>query len=1068
MVADMKKKSLYKDIRREILHSKGRFFSILILIMLGVSTFVGLKAVGPAMLITANDYFRTYQLADVEVQSTYGLDETDVKILNRLSNIKNLEFGYTADVILKDSNLVMKIFSTPGKEQKTNQYLIKKGRMPEKSGEIVVDDILAGDPYQIGDKITFVQNDGSEFTDTFRTSTYKIVGFVSSSKFIDKTNRGSSTISSGSIDAFAVIMESDFDMEVYTVASIVYNNTGHKDAYSKNYRNLIDQHVANVENAIKSQPKARLSKIKKESKDEIYTAEQEWKEGRKQLANQEKHLKQAREQLDNAKKQLENGEKRLTEEYAAAYARLQANEKKLNDSRIKLDDAEIKLSDAKESIADGKIGMEKGEQQLAKKQTELDEQRKALEQAGLLIGEALQKIHAAQEALNNEKEKLSEEKARLLAKEKMIHSKEMELIRQEKVYQQAKVKLAHGKIQYQKSKSKSLAIFKKQRDLLKEGESEYKKNITLFNQEKPKAERKLTKAKEEINEAKEKIEKMKLPKYYVLDRTYNNGFSEFKDNANRVTSLSTIFPVLFFLVAVLVCLTTMTRMVDEGRTQIGLLKALGYSNGDSIAKYLIYGTLACVIGSLVGIILGFEFFTRLVFNAYRGLYNIPDLIISYDPKLMLLSVGVAFLCTTVAVYAAARPKFSMNAAELMRPEAPKNGKKILLERFSFIWKHLNFTSKVTARNLFRYKKRMIMTIFGVMGCTALMFTGFGLRDSINDIVPIQYKEIFKYDALVARDKEMTESAYQKYKEILDDKHVVSNLSIYHESLTALKKGENNQTVNLFIPKETKDWDSYITLRTREQHQRLELSDKGAIITERLARLFDVDIGDKIKMKNEDGEAALIEISGITELYAGHFIYMTSNYYQATFHENADSNAELLILKDSNEKWKDQFAERLMKTNSVLGVSFMDVSSRVMDETMNSLNLVVIVIIGCAAILAFVVLYNLVNINVSERIRELSTIKVLGFYPFEITMYVYRENILLTLLGMVFGFIGGIYLHRIVIATVEMDELMMSLNIHWTSYLFSGILTLFFSLLVMLVMHVKLRRIDMVEALKSVE
>ncbi|WP_042348132.1 FtsX-like permease family protein [Bacillus massiliigorillae] len=1063
----MKKKSLYKDISREIWNSKGRFFSILILTMLGVAFFVGLKAVGPDMLHTADQYYKKYHLADVEVLSTYGLDESDEKLLKKVSGVQTIEFGYSADVSLNDSNLVGKVYST-SKKQKINTYQINKGRLPSVSGEIAIDNKLSNQ-FKIGDTITFSENKDQSLSDTFHKSTYKVVGFVTSSKYIEKSERGVSTIGKGKTDAFLIIPEQDFKMNVYTVASIVFDNTSNDAAYSAQYEKQIDKNIKAIEKALKNQPQEKLATMKQKALIKINESETKLNKSKQELANNEQQLANAKSKIYKAREEYRSGETELYNQLQVAESKLNQSEAQLNASKKELDEAPSRIANGKKAIAEGQAKIKEAEQVLDTKQKQLDAQRQQLEQLGLLHGDNLAKIKAAQAQLTLERNKLLGAKQQLANQEVEIRQAENALKIGTEKYKEGKAQLAAGREQYETEKEKGMQELANVKAKIDASEQEYEKSLALFQKEKPKAERRIADAEEKIVQAKADVAKLELPKYYVNDRSNNPRYTDFKDNANRITSLASIFPVLFFLIAALVCLTTMTRMVDEQRTQIGLLKGLGYHNKDIISKYFIYGSLASVIGSIFGLLIGLQLFTRIIYNAYLTMFDMPKLTILFDFKTILLAVIVALLCTSVTAYVATKSILRSNAATLMRPKAPKNGQRILLEKVGFIWKRLNFTSKVTARNLFRYKKRMFMTIIGVAGCTALMFTGYGLRDTIQDLVPLQYNEIMKYDAAVLLSNDIDTPHKKSYDQLIEsNKNVSSKTSVFQANMTAVKKGVNNQEVTIMVPEKKEELNTFITLRHMDNKKSVHVPNEGAVLSKKLASLYGVNPGDTLIVKNSDDEQIKVKVKDIVEMYAGHFIFVSPTYYQSIFGDKPIYNVELLKLKNTKADWQDNFAEQLMNNSGILAVSYTNTFSNLLQDTMDSLNVVVIVLIVCAALLAFVVLYNLSNINVSERIRELSTIKVLGFYPKEVTMYVYRENIILTILGIGLGFVLGNALLQIVITTVEVDEVMFSHVVHWTSYVYSAILTIIFSLLVMLVMHIKLKRVDMIEALKSVE
>ncbi|MBF2554197.1 FtsX-like permease family protein [Listeria marthii] len=1136
----MKRSALWKDIYREIWRSKSRFISIFMLIMLGVAFFSGLKATGPDMLLTANNYFNKYDLANFNVQSTYGIDQTDKQALEKVDGVKRVELGYTADTLMQDKNIVTKLYSMKADNQ-LNKYKVVTGRLPEKSGEIALDNNkLIHENVQLGDKVTFVKNDGNKLTGTLKESTFKVVGFVQSPAYIQKSERGASTVGKGKTEAFGVIPEQDFALPEYTIANLTFTNLASEKAFSDAYISNEEKDKDSIETALKNQPEKRLEKIKATEQKKLNDATKEINQGKAELKTNEAKLADAKAQLDAGFSEYQAAKKSYDAKISQGEAEIRNGEAELASAKKQLDAAQPQISQGEAAISQAEVELKEGQDawedandllnttngylrntkatlENALKQPDLtnieldrasllntfdsvaadlglsakeqttykatmnqllndyesgaisdSEIRAGLNEALAQVTDAQKEYQAARATLDKEKQTLEQGQKALTAKTQELQAAKNTYQAGLAKYQAGTKKLATAKAQLAAGKETGGVELQNALAKLNAGKAVYEKNLALFTTEKQKAEPKLASAEKEVKIGQEKLDTLELPKYYVLDRNDNPGYSEYKENADRLTSLSTAFPIFFFLIAALVCLTTMTRMVEEQRTQIGTLKAFGYSNGSIILKYLVYGSIASVIGSVLGILIGFQFFPNIIFNAYKSMYEMPPVDIGFYWSYSLLSLFVALFCTTFTAYVACRAELRANAATLMRPKAPKIGKRIFLERIQFIWKRMNFTSKVTARNLFRYKQRMLMTVLGVAGCTALILTGFGLRNSISDIAKMQYGQIMKYDAAVYQDMSAPPTAKETFDELMDDSNIKSKLAMSQTNIDTVKAGQSAQATSIIVPKNLNELPNYIVLRDRASHTTEKLTDDGAIITEKLAKLFDVKPGDTITVKNADNDKFQIKVSAITENYALHYIYMTPTYYQQIFKEKPVYNLDLLMLKDTSEKVESDFAEKLTDSKSVLNVTFSNNVSSMLTDTLDSLNIVIVVLITSAALLAFVVLYNLTNINVSERIRELSTIKVLGFYPKEVTMYVYRENIILTLMGIVAGFVLGFFLHRFIITTAEVDQMMFSPAISWTSYLFSGILTLVFATVVMVVMHIKLKRIDMIEALKSVE
>lgn len=1126
------KKALWKDIWREIAKSKGRFISIFLLIALGVAFFVGLKATGPDMINTTDKYYDAQNLMDLQVQSTYGLNKDDIAILNDIPGVRTVQPGYTTDVMFQDSLLITKVFSLP-QNNLINKYTVDKGRLPRKSGEIAIDSIgRATSHYKIGDKITFVNSDGSAMKGKFHVTTFTVVGTVSTAEYIEKGTRGTSTIGNGRADIFAVVPEADFDAKYYSTAFMTFDNTANAEAYSDAYDSAIERNTALVKKALKGQPAARLDAIQADGQVKIDEGRKKIADGLAEIEKNQRKLDDARATIDQGWVEYYDGKQELETKLADGQAEIDKNEaklaqarkdiaaaeRKIADGEAQISDAESQLEDAQWELEDGQMTLDESKEQLAMVQrlydavkdytlgdipvADLDEetQQEIIDNAnafdpelggyiqdyfdGTLSEDQLNRLKSeASNQLAMANKEVADAQREINRNRQLLADKQRELALKKQELDLAKEKLAQGKTDYANGMAQLKAGKQKLADAKTAGyakldaakakldaaEATYAANLATFETEKKKALAEIATAKKDLQIAQEKLDALDLPKYFISDRTDNPGYTEYKDNADRIASLSTAFPVFFFLIAALVCLTTMTRMIEEQRTQTGTLKALGYSNVDIIAKFLVYGSLASLAGTVIGLAIGFQVFPQIIFVAYGSLYNLPALDISFYWSYSLISLAVALFCTTLTAFVSCRAELRENAASLMRPKAPKNGKRILLERVPFVWKRMNFTSKVTARNIFRYKQRMLMTILGVAGCTALLLTGFGLKNSIGDIVPLQYDQIMKYDAVVVLDSNATKTPLQDYNTIIDNTpNVKSALDVAQKNITAVEKGVANQGATLITPKSLDNFSNYVVLRDRKTHKAVPLTDNGAVLSEKLAKLYGVKPGDSLTIKDGDNNRYKIKVTGITETYAMHYIYMTPTYYDQVFKNQPEYNTQLLKLKNTDQKWQDNFAEKLLKNPAVLAVTYTNTASNAFGSTMDSLDIVIVVLIISAAALAFIVLYNLTNINVSERIRELSTIKVLGFYPKEVTMYVYRENLILTMMGIVVGFVLGTFLHRFVTSTAEVDILMFSPTIHAMSYVYAAILTLLFSTLVMIVMHIKLKRVDMIEALKSVE
>ena len=596
---------------------------------------------------------------------------------------------------------------------------------------------------------------------------------------------------------------------------------------------------------------------------------------------------------------------------------------------------------------------------------------------------------------------------------------------------------------------------------LEEAQKELEQNTNEFNEKIQEAEGKLI-------DARQKVSEIENPEWYILDRTANTGYRSFKQDTESVENISIVFPIVFFAIAALVSLTSMTRMVEEQRQEIGTLKALGYNKLHIAFKYVLYSSLACIIGSLIGMNIGFQLLPRLIWQMYSIMYIMPDIAIEFNHMYSTTGLGLIYLCIVGATIYAVLKEVGEAPAILLRPKSPKLGKRVLLERITPIWKRLNFSQKVTIRNIFRYKKRFLMTIIGIFGCTSLILAGFGLKDSISKILPYQYEKIFNYDMQVTLKDSLEESQIQNVLTNFDNNEQIIEI-IETNMLSGTAKNEDvEKEIQIIIPKENNGLNDFINLIDVDTEEKVELQDDGVFITDKLAELLGVKEGDTITLENTDNEPKEFKVSKIVENYVSHYVYMSRNVYEQNYEEQYKTN--VILIKDNNltEDQEQELSRQLLGQNEISTITLTSTIMRTLDDTMNSLNYVVLILIVSAGLLAFVVLYNLSNVNISERIRELATIKVLGFYDKEVYNYVSRETILLTLIGILLGLVGGYFLNFYIIGTCEIEMLRFPKTIDFVSYIYSIGITLIFTIIVNIVTYFALKKIDMIGSLKSVE
>ena len=1087
------KSALFKDIVREIKRTKSRFFSIFAIIALGAGFFSGLKAACPDMLATQESYFKDNNLMDIHLLSTYGFDDGDMEAIRNVEGIKGIYPTYSKDVFVKNdrnANLIAKVIALPDDttaefaDKTIDEPVVLEGRLPQNANECVVEKhAQLRTVFNIGDTVSVYTTDASDpIGDSLVRDSWTVVGVVMNPRYISY-ERGNTSIGDGSIDTYIMVPESNFCYEVYTDIFITMENVSAYGAFDDGYWEVMDKDVEEFEGIADVRKEERFAEIKDEAEEKLADAKQKLADGEKE-ANEK--LTDAKNTLDDARKKLVKGERELKKGWKQYNdGREQYNEgKKEFDEKIA--DAERQIAEAEQQLADGwaqyNAGVKKITEEIEKSvQDILDKYSR--EQIEEKIEEIKKAIEAGQGSPEMEKlleeleedlkqiENLPEKIEQAIAGAKELKEAKEQLDKAGEQLNSAKLWLGVEKENGQKQLDEAAAELKKAYKKLKDSEQElsdgwkeYNDGLAEYEEAKAKAEKEISDAKQKILDAEKEVAKLKKPTWYVFTRKDNPGFSTYESDAYRIESVCKIFPVFFFLVAILVCLTTMTRMVEEERTQIGTLKALGYSKAAIASKFIVYSALASLSGAVVGIAAGSVVFPTVIYSAYEMLYKTPSLKLEPMPFIWAAVTLCALVCTTAAALMACMAELRSNPALLMRPKAPKAGKRVLLEKIPFIWKRLSFTKKVTVRNLFRYKKRIFMTILGIAGCTALTMAGFGIYSSISVILDKQYSEIFNYDLIVALDSDSGEYTLEQVDKALEeDENAKENIEVYMKSISYEGIGDTS----LMVPKDTERFAGIVTIKDINTGERYKLTDDGVIITERFSELSGLSAGDEFTFTC-GGEKMTAKITAVAENYTLHFVYMTEGLYEKLCGAKPAYNTYFTVMNDTGEEAQKELGEKLMAMEGVQALSFVKDTRESFGNTVKNLNYVVALIIVSAAALAFVVLYNLTNINITERIREIATIKVLGFYDSEVSAYVFRENILLTLIGDAVGLVAGIWLHKFVIQVAQTDSVMFGRDLPFWCFAAAFVMTVIFALMVDFIMHFRLKKISMVESLKSVE
>lgn len=1071
----MRKKSLMKDAAREIQKSLGRFFSIMLIVALGVAFLAGIQVSSPMMKDTTDQYMDAYQMMDVSVLSTLGIEKEDVEAISQLEQVDQIMGSYSFNLLanIEGHPKVVKVHSLGSlsveDKQLINQPKLVEGRWPSSPNECLIDGTkLTRLPVEIGDVITLTTGTDEAISDVLNHETYQVVGIMHSPYYMH-FERGNAEIGNGSIASYLYIPEENFKSELYTELFITLKGAEALDAYSKDYTQLVEDFKGQLEPIMADRVQVRYEKLLTEGKRELAEGETKLLEEKAKVHKQlvdaalelekaEKEIVKSEQKLLDGEEQADQGFKQAEQTFKKAEAELAAHQKQYEEGlnlfnhekeniKNQLNQALVELSEGKKQLQTLQETLQHIEEQLVVaegiEQETLLAQKQALEQQIVSLTQVLQVHEEAYEkglAQFKAKEVTLLETGVFLAQGKQQLTEHKAKLEQEK---EATYKtLAEGKGQLEAGKLR-----------LEEGERQYLAS-------RAEAQKQFKEAEGEIARGRAELDNLKAPKVYVLGREANYGFANYKSATETIERIGAVFPIFFFVVAALVCLTTMTRMVDEQRITMGTYKALGYSTFAIMSKYMLYAGMASVLGSVLGIVIGFKVFPNTIYNAYGMMFTVPPLINKFYPR-QALSAVLAMVCLTIfAVIFTTIKALKEQPSELMRPKAPPAGKRILLERLPCIWQRMNFFQKVVARNIFRYKKKFLMTTIGIAGCTALLVAGLGLKASIMSIVERQYGDLFNYNLEVIVEEEGIEKLERS-------SYIENLLEVSHENIKVLH-GKEERVVSFRMIHDVDKLPEFIQLRERVSKDPLKLGAEGAIISEKLAKALNVQVGDTVQVEKSDLETYKVKIAGITENYIGHYMYVSEAYARTVIREMPTVNQLLIQLTDTSIGQEENLSKELIQNEDILAFAFTTKHAGSFESMTASLDTVVIILIVSAALLAFIVLYNLTTINISERYREIATIKVLGFNDFKVSRYIYRENIVLTLIGALLGLVLGKALFLFIIVTAEMDEMMFGREIYAQSYITAVILTFIFAMLVNVMMHFKLQKIEMVESLKSVE
>ena len=1011
------KKMLITNTFRSIKNTFSRFAAIFAIIALGSGFYAGIKAAGPDMKASAWDNYNKSKLGDVHILSTLGIEEKDVAAIEENEYTEYAEAAYSSELFINSAKLekkIVKVYSY-NENSRFNHLEIQEGRLPENENECVVDyNFTSSETPMIGDKIWFAADSDTEIEDVLKKTEYTVVGLVRSPMYIS-FERGTASIGDGVMNGYVYLPEENFSYDVYTDMYVKVKDSEQYDPFKSEYDELIDKAMDSYEETAEIRVDARVQEITDEAYEEINDAKSEIEDGKKEIADAEKEIKDARSEIAEAKE-------------------------KLTDAEIEYHDGERAVETLKSKSAYIYEIIDKYSD--SGTQENVDEEIIILNQSDFFaVDETLVQLLTGYilmpAAFDNGTKAMSKQGLEIYSEELVKNADELE-----KELVTARQEIDDGYAEIADAENEI---------------ADAEKDIAEAEIEIADGEKEIADAEADLAEIVDNAE------WYVFNREdYYPSYGNYGEDCDRIDAIASVFPLFFILIAALVCWTTMTRMVEEQRIQIGTLKALGYSRFDIMSQDIAYAVAASVPGSIFGLIVGFKLLPTVIYTCYKSMYAFDGI---ETPFLWNYGIGctiVACLCTGLSSLYSCRKELRTRPAQLMRAKPPKNGKRIFMERIGFIWNKLKFSHKVTFRNLFRYKSRVMMTIVGIGGCTALLLTAFGLRNAIASIVDRQFGGIFLYDAITAVDEDEAD-----YEAIISAAEATGDVN---ESMCALQKvsdvygmDDKKMEVYLVVPEQPEEIGRYIDFREVKSGEKLELTDDGVLINEKLAKLIGVKKGDSIYFN----KGSKLKVAGIFENYTYNYVYMTTELYkEAGFDNEALSNIIYMNMTDVSKE--NELSQVLVERDDVLAVSYSSSGGDKFRDLINSLTAIVVVVIGAAGALAFVVMFNLANININERVHELATIKVLGFYDGEVASYIYRENTISAILGMVVGLFAGIFLEAFVIQAAEVDIVMFAHDIPLHCFAAAAGMTILFTVIVNIFLFFRLKKIDMAASLKAIE
>ena len=1057
-------KTYSRMMRRSVRGTLSRFLAILCIVALGTGFLCGLLSTEPDMKTGADRYYDEQNAMDFLIQGTLGLTQEDVEALNAQPYIEQATGKYSQDMLMRNEEEESYVTRVIGEDfddaDAISRLQLLEGRFPEKENECVIEvpnmyayEIPVGEVFSID-----TQNKGYDaLKESLSTDTFEVVGIVRTPQFIHMTG-DVSTVGDGTMVMAMYVQEDVYQLDYYTAIYATAAGASELDTYSDAYTDLIEETTASLKPFGEERAEVRATELREDAQEEYDKAAESF-EKEKSKANKE--LDDAKAKIDSGRAALEDGKAQL----ADGRAKIEAGRAEIENGLQEIETAEKTLADGRKQLEDGRKELNAQDAALKAKETELAQAASGIEQlkAAKAMGAQLTPEQEAMIAAYDQgvqaaaagRKQIDQAKKDLDVKEAQLTAGEQETADGRKQLEAAAAKIDQEEAALAAGEAELAA----QEQTLLDAEQKYEEG-------KAEADKQFADAEKELKEAQKKIDKIEAGKWIIRDRSDNIGMREYDSDSAKIGAIAEVFPVFFFVIAALVALTTLTRMVEEERGRIGTLKSLGYTNGAILRYYLLYGLFASAAGCVIGIPFGCVFFPKVISNAYTMMYVLPEIDTPVLPYVAIPVAGGLTVMILLATWLSCRDMLKEKPAALLLPKAPKVGKRILLERIGPLWRALPFSRKVTLRNIFRYKKRFLMTIIGVAGCFALLLAGFGIRDSIGNLVSLQYGEVTHYDYAAEIDHPDDATDDETLAAVLADPGKTDKWCAFSESPVTIRANGKKEESTFRIPRDPAVLEDYVTLRERVGHAPVAYEKGCVVLTEKSAENLGVEPGDTLQLTAEDGTEQEVVLTGVCENYIGSYVYMYTDDYEAMF--DADPSYTTIYLLAGEQGKNGKTAESLLSSEKVLYIVDTQVVSENFAESVKSIDYIIMVLIAASGALAIIVLYNLTNVNICERRKELATIRVLGFYRPEVSAYIFREVDILAVLGILVGIPVGIWLHHFIIVTVEVAEAMFGRTIHWQSYLIAAGFTILFTVLVNLIMRREIRKIDMVESMKAVD